>query len=78
MGVMICLIQAGLRSLSALSSLNMSLAKEVMFLVVFVCLSSCKHHYSQKYEQIAIKSYGRVWDGKRKTLNCGGDLDLIR
>ena len=46
----------------ALSGIT-SFAKEVMFLVVFVCLSVCKQHYSKRYEQIATKFHGGVRGG---------------
>ena len=57
-------------------SVIISLAKEVMFSVVFVCLSVCtsmclsvflsvcKQHYSKSYKQIAMKSYGGAQGGK--------------
>ena len=45
-----------------------SLAKEVMFLVVLVCLfvclsvclSVCGQHYSKSYDRIGMKLYGGV------------------
>ena len=41
-----------------------SLAKEIMFLVVlvclFVCLFVCGQHYSKSYEWIGMKFYGGV------------------
>ena len=47
-----------------------SLAKEVMFSVVMVslstCLFMCKHHYSKSYEQVPVKFYIRVKSDKRK------------
>ena len=55
-----------------------SLAKEAMFLVVlvslfvclsvclFVCLFVCGQHYSQSYERIGMKFYGRVLSSTRK------------
>ena len=66
MGVMICLGQGGLRSLSA--------SKEVMFLVALVslsvclsvCLFVCGQHYSTSYERIGMKFYGRVLSSTRK------------
>ena len=45
-------------ALMALQSFS-SLAKEVMFLVVLVCLFVCGH-YSKSYERIGVKFYGRV------------------
>ena len=35
-----------------------TLAKEVMFLVAFVCLFVCGQHYSKSYERIGMKFYG--------------------
>ena len=64
-----------------------SLAKEVMFLValvslsvcLFVCLFVCGQHYSQSYERIAMKFYGRVLSSTSKNwLNFGGDLGIVR
>ena len=60
-----------------------SLAKEVMFLVVlvclFVCLFVCGQHYSKSYEWIGIKFYGRLLSSTRKNwLNFGGDLGIVR
>ena len=52
MGVMICLGQGGLRSLSA-SSVFGSVG-------LFVCLSVCGQHYSKRYERIGMKFYGEV------------------
>ena len=52
MGVMICLGQGGLRSLSASS--------------LFVCLFACGQHYSKRYERIGMKFYGRVLSSTRK------------
>ena len=52
MGVMICLGQGGLRSLSASS--------------LFVCLFVCEQHYSKSYERIGMKFYGRVLSSTRK------------
>ena len=56
-----------------------SLAKKVMFLVAFVCLSVCGQHYSQSYEQIGMKFYGGVLGSTMKNwLNFGGDLGILR
>ena len=49
MGVLICLGQGGLRSLSASS-----------FGSLLVCLSVCGQHYSKSYERIGMKFYGGV------------------
>ena len=43
-----------------------SLVKEGMFLVVLVCLSVCKQHYSNGYEQIVMKFCGGARDGTMK------------
>ena len=47
-----------------------SLAKEVMFLVILVCLSVCLfvcgQHYSKSYELIGMKFYGRVLSSTSK------------
>ena len=43
-----------------------SLAKDVMFSVVLVCLSVCKQHYSTSYEWITMKFYGGVRGSSRK------------
>ena len=49
-----------------------SLAKEVMFLVALVSLSVCLsvclsgQHYSNSYERIGMKFYGRVLSSTRK------------
>ena len=51
MGVMICLGQGGLRSLSASS--------------LFVCLFVCGQHYSKSYERIGMKCYGRALSSTR-------------
>ena len=49
----------GMRSLSAF--LVTSLAKEVMFLVVLICLFVCGQHYAKSYKRrIGMKRYGRV------------------
>ena len=55
-----------------------SLAKEIMFLVefvcLFVCLFLCYHYYSKHYERIAMTFYGWVGGSKKNTgLNFGGD-----
>ena len=59
-----------------------SLAKEVMFLVVLVCLSVCQavDNITQKsYEQIGMKFYGGVVDSIMKNwLYFGGDLGILR
>ena len=57
-----------------------SLAKEVTFLIawvcLFVCLFVCYQHYSKSYEGIAMKFYGAVRGGKRnKWLDFGSDPD---
>ena len=56
MGVMMCLGQGGLRSLSA-SSVFGSIG---LFVCLFVCLSVCGQHYSKGYERIGMKFYGGV------------------
>ena len=60
-----------------------SLAKEVMFLVALVslsvCLFVCGQHYSNSYERIGMKFYGRVLSSTRKNwLTFGGDLGIVR
>ena len=54
---------------------------------LFFCLSLCKQHHSNNYEQIAMKFYGGggggggggIWGGKTKnSLNFSGDLGLLR
>ena len=52
MGVMFCIGQGGLRSLSASS--------------LFVCLSVCGQHYSKSYEWIGMKFYGGVLSSTMK------------
>ena len=51
-----------------------SLAKEVMFLDVFVllfiCLFACNQHYSKSYEQIAMEFYGGLWGVKWNSVAC--------
>ena len=63
MGVMMCLGQGGLRSLSA-SSVFGSIGLFVWFVCLFVCLSVCLsvcgQHYSKGYERIGMKFYGGV------------------
>ena len=56
-----------------------SLAKEVMFLVVLVCLSVCGQHYSKSYERIGVKVYGRFLGSTMMNwLNFGGDRSILR
>ena len=54
--------------------------KEIMFLVVFVCLSVFlfinNKHYSKRYKQSAMKFYREAFGGKRNEwLDCGWDPD---
>jgi len=47
-----------------------------MFLVRFVCLSVCPLDYSESFERILIKVFGRMGHGPRtKWLDFGGDLE---
>ena len=56
-----------------------SLAKEVMFLVAFVCLFVCGQHHSKSYERIGMKFYGGVLGSTMKNwLNFGGDVGILR
>ena len=60
-----------------------SLAKKVMFLVALVCMSVCLfvcgQHYSNSYERIGMKLYGRVLGSTmKKGLSFGGDLGTLR
>ena len=58
--------------------------KEVMLLVVFLCLSLvsqsvCGQHYSKCYEWIGMKFYEGVLSSTMKNwLNFGGELGLLR
>ena len=63
MGVLICLGQGGLRSLSASSYYYYLLGKGgYVFgsVDLFVCLSVCGQHYSKSYERIEMKFYEGV------------------
>jgi len=53
-------------------------AKEVMFLLVFVCLSVSQQDNSKSYGQIFLKFWGHVRNGKNYLwFNFGGDLEGI-
>ena len=54
------------------------LGKGGYFSVVLVCLSVSGQHSSKNYERIVMKFYGGIRVGKRKKLNFGGDLGLLR
>ena len=70
MGVMICLGQGGLRSLSASSYLlgkgGYVFGSVGLSVCLFVCLFVCEQHYSKSYERIGMKFYGRVLSSTRK------------
>ena len=54
------------RFLNAVLLVITPMAKEVMFWVVLVCLSLCKHHYSTSYERIATNFYWVMQGGTIK------------
>ena len=66
MGVMICLNQGGLHSLSASSSYSLGKGHyRFSSIGLFICLFICKQHYLKSHEWIALKFYGEVRSGKR-------------
>ena len=66
MGVMICLGQGGLCSLSASSYLLGKGGYVFGSVGLSVCLFVCEQHYSKSYERIGMKFYGRVLSSTSK------------
>ena len=58
--------------------LGITSAKEVMFLLVFVCLSVCQQDNSKSYGRIFLTFWGHVGNGKiYQWFNFGGDTEGI-